>query len=124
MRCEPLGLHGEAGAPQVADNAFQVGPQEVRQHEAIVQRRAPAHQRLPVGLLPEPGDERADEQLLGEAHARMRRHLEGTELDEAQAAHGTVRRVELVDADFGPMRVAGHVDEQVAQQAIDQPGRD
>ena len=35
-------------------------------------------------LAPEPGDEGAQQQLLGEAHARVRRHLEGAELDEAE----------------------------------------
>ena len=75
-------------------------------------------------MLPEPGDQRADEQLLGEAHARVRRHLEGAELDEAEPAHRPLRRIELVDADLGAVRVAGHVDQQVAEQAVDQPGRD
>ena len=64
------------------------------------------------------------EQLLGEAHARVRRHLEGAELDEAEPAHGPFRRVELVDADLGAVGVAGGVDQQVAEQAVDQPGRD
>ena len=39
-------------------------PDEVRQHEAVVQRRAPAHQRAAVGPLPEPRHQRADQQLL------------------------------------------------------------
>ena len=111
-------------ARQVGDDALEVGPHEVRQHEAVVQRRCPSARAAAVGPLPEPGDERADEQLLGKAHAHVRRHLEGAELDEAEAAHGPFRRVELVDADLGAMRVARGVDEQVAEQAVDQPGRD
>ena len=114
---------GHARIAQVGDDALEVGPQEVRQHEAVVQRRAPAHQRPAVGLLPEPGDERADQQLLGEAHARVRRHLEGAELDQAEPAHRPLRRVQLVDADLGPVRIAGDVDQQVAEQPVDQPGR-
>ena len=34
---------------------------------------------------------------------------------------GAVGGIELVDADFRPMRVAGHVGEDVAQQAVEQP---
>ena len=34
-----------------------------------------------------------------------------------------VGRIQLVDAELGPVRVAGHVDQQVAEHAIDQPGR-
>ena len=49
-------------------------------------RGAPADQRSPVGLLPEPRDERPHEQLLREAHPGVRRHLERAELDEPQPA--------------------------------------
>ena len=36
---------------------------------------------------------------------------------------GAVRAVELVDADLGAVGVAGDVDQQVAEDAIDEPGR-
>ena len=36
---------------------------------------------------------------------------------------GAVGRIELVDADFGAMGVAGDVDEQVAEQPVDEPER-
>ena len=52
----------------------------------------------------------------------MRRHLERAELDEAEPAAGSVGGVELVDGELGAVRVAGEVHEQVAEQAIDQPG--
>ena len=65
----------------------------------------------------------SSELLLHEAHARMRRHLERAELDEAEPARRPVRRVELVDADLGAVRVAGDVDQQVAEQAVDEPRR-
>ena len=52
----------------------------------------------------------------------MRRHLERAQLDEPQAAGGAVGAVELVDADLGPVRVAGDVDQQVAENA-DRPAR-
>ena len=78
---------------------------------------------LAIGLLPEPGDQRAQQQLLREAHPRVRRHLEGAELDQAEPAGRAVGRVQLVDADLGAMRVAGDVDQQVAEDPVDQPGR-
>ena len=63
------------------------------------------------------------QELLGERHARVRRHLEGAHLEQAQAAGGAVRRIQLVDAELGAVRVAGGVDQQVAEQAVDEPGR-
>ena len=57
------------------------------------------------------------------AHARMRRHLERAELDQPEAPGRAVGRVELVDADLGAVRVAGHVDQQVAEDAVDEPWR-
>ena len=80
--------------------------------------------RLRVGLLPEPRDERAQQELLGQAHARVRRHLEGAHLQQAEPAAAAVGRVELVDAELGAMRVAGGVDEQMAEEAVHEPGRD
>ena len=59
--------------------------------------------------------------MLGEAHARVRRHLEAAELDEAEPAGRAVGRIELVDADFRAMGVAGHVGQQVAHQPVEQP---
>ena len=95
----------------------------MRQHEAIVQLRAPADERLIVGRLPEPRDERAQQQLLRQAHARVRRHLERAQLHQPLPAAARFRRVELVDAELGAVRVAGHVDQQVAEDAIHQPRR-
>jgi hypothetical protein len=51
------------------------------------------------------------------------RHLEGAHLEQAEAAGGAVRRVQLVDAELGAVGVAGDVDQQVAQQAVDEPRR-
>ena len=92
------------------------------QQEAVVQLGAPAHQRRAVGLAPEARDQRAQQQLLDDAHAGMRRHLEGTQLQQAQAAGGRVRRVELVDAELAAVRVAGGVDQNIAQRAVHDPG--
>ena len=98
-------------------HVVEVLPDEVRQHEAVVQLGAPARQaRRPVRLAPEARDQRAQQQLLREAHARVRRHLEGAHLEQAEAAGRAVGRVQLVDAELGAVRVAGDVDQQVAQQ--------
>src|SRR5205085_12274870 len=35
-----------------------------------------------------------------------------------------LRRIQLVDAELRPVRVPGHVDEEVAQDAVDLPRRD
>jgi hypothetical protein len=86
-------------------------------------RLVPQRVKRPLGgILPEPGDERADQHLLGQAHARLRRHLEAAELDQAKPPGGTVGRIELVDADLGPVGVAGHIGQQVAQQPVDSQG--
>jgi hypothetical protein len=53
----------------------------------------------------------------------VRRHLEAAELDQAQPAGRAVGREQLVDADFGAVGVAGDVDQQVAEQPVDQPGQ-
>ncbi len=51
----------------------------------------------------------------------MRRHLEGAKLEDAEASRGGPRRVELVDRELGAVRVAGEVDEEVAQDPVDEP---
>ena len=92
-----------------------------------MQARAPAcHPRravAAVGLAPEPGQQRAQQQLLHQAHVRVRRHFEGTQLQQPQAAGGPIGRVHLVDAELAAVGVAGDVDQQVAQAAVDQPRR-
>ena len=56
-----------------------------------------------------------------ETHARVGRHLEAAKLDQAKAPGRSVGGIELVDADLGTVGVAGDVDQQVAQQAVDEP---
>ncbi len=90
-----------------------------RSCSAVPQRTRPRA----VRLLPEAGDQRAQQQRLHEAHPRVRRHLERAKLEQAEAAGGRVRRIQLVDREFRAMRVAGEVGEQVAQQPVDEPGR-
>ena len=124
MLCgEPVDAEREPGAVEVRDHLDEVRPDEVRQEEAVVEERAPADERASVGLLPEPGDEGSHEELLHEAHARVRWHLEAAELDEAEPAARRLGGVQLVDAELGPVRVAGDVHQEVSQNAVDQPGR-
>ncbi len=92
------------------------------QHEPVVQPRAPADQLALDRVFPEPGDQRADQQLLGKAHLGVWRHFEAAEFHEPQPAGRAVGGIELVDADFRAVRVAGHIDQQIAEQAVDQPG--
>ena len=108
---------------QVGEHVEEILPDEMRQHEPVVQRRAPARQRPVQRIAPQPREDRADQQLLGEAHARVRRHLEAAELDQPEPAGRAVGRIELVDADFRAMGVAGHVGQKVAHQPVDQPRR-
>ena len=62
--------------------------------------------------------------MLGKAHARVGRHLEGAELHEAETTGRAIGRIELVDADFRAMGVAGNIHQKVAVQAIHQPERE
>ena len=57
-------------------------------------------------------------------HLRVRRHVERAQFEDAQAAGRGVGRIQLVDAEFGTMGVAGEIDQQVAQQAVDQSWRE
>jgi hypothetical protein len=68
---------------EVAQDVEEVLPDAGRQHVAVVERRAPARRGAVERALPQAGDEGTDEELLGEAHPRVGRHLEAAELDEA-----------------------------------------
>ena len=111
------------GAAKIAQHAQKIFPDEMRHHEAIVQRRAPAHQIALLRFAPEPGHQRTQQQLLRQRHACIRRHFERAEFHQPQAPCRTVGRIALVDADFGAMRIAAHVDEQIAIEPVHQPDR-
>ena len=110
-----------AGALQLGEHVQEIFPEEMRQHETVMQRGAPAHEFTLLRLAPEFCDQRADQQLLGERHARVRRHFERPEFNQPEPASRAIRRIEFVDADFGAVGIAGDVDEDVAEQPIDQP---
>src|SRR5499425_2070620 len=118
---KPLRIEVIAGAAKTFQNVEKVVPNEVRQHESIVQGRTPTYRRAALWLAPEPGDQRAQEQLLRQAHARVRRHFERAELHQAQPPGWTVRRKQFVDTELGAVGIAGNVDEKITKQAIDQP---
>ena len=121
---EGLRVEVVAAGAQVFQHGEEVGPEEMRQHEAIVQGRAPADTAARLRLAPEPRHDRPQQDLLGKAHARVRRHLEGAEFEEAEPPRRSVGREQLVDADLGPVGVAGDVGEDVAEQPVDEPVRD
>ena len=123
VRREPRHVERVAELGELAEHVLEVHAHEGRQHEAVVQLGAPARERAAVGLLPKARDQGAQQQLLRNAHARVRRHLEGAQLQEPQAPRGGVGRIQLVDAKLAAVRVARDVDEDVAQRAIDQPRR-
>ena len=88
-----------------------------------MERLAVAGERALVGRAREGGDEAADEDHLRRRHADVGRHLEGAQLDEALPARGALGGEELVDADLGAVRVAGDVDEEVAEEHVREPRR-
>ena len=83
---------------------------------------APAHESVPVRFAPELAHESTQEEMLRQAHARVRRHLESAHLNQSQAAAAALRREKLVDAELGTMRVAAGVDKQVPEETVHQPG--
>src|SRR6478752_3702122 len=90
-----------AGFPEFFEHAQKILPQEMREHEAIVQRGAPAHELALLRLAPELCDQRADQELLRQRHPRIGRHFERAEFDQPEAAGRTVGRIELIDAYLG-----------------------
>ena len=123
VRREPVELERIPGIAQIVDDVLEIRLAEVRQHPAVVDVRAPADEVVRVGLLPEFGDESAQEQMLRETHARVRRHFEGAHLDETQATGAAVGRVELVDAELGAVGVAAGINEQIPEEPVGKPRR-
>ena len=106
---------------QIAQHIGEILPDEMRQHPAVVDFAVPADERFLIGILPEPGDQAAQHEVLRETHLIVRRHLEVAHFQQAEAAGGAVRAVELVDAELGAVRVAGGIDQQVAERAVHIP---
>ena len=121
LRLEPGLVEIVTGVFKIVQDLKEVVPDEVLEHVAVVQGRAPAHRLAVQRCAPEGSDQRAQQQLLGEAHARIGRHLERAEFDKAKPAGRAIRRKQFVDAYFGPVGIAGYVDQDIAEQPIDQP---
>ena len=84
LRFEPGRIERVAGAGEVIQDLEEIAPDEVLEHKTIVQGRAPAHWLAVERRAPKGGDERAEQQLLRQAHARVQRHLEGAEFHKAK----------------------------------------
>ncbi len=124
VRREPLRLESKACLVQLRHDIGKILFDEMRQHEPVVQFGAPSGQALGrVWRAPEAGQQRPQQQLLRQAHLRVRRHFESPQLQQALAPGSGVGRVELVDAKLRPMGIPGHIHEQIAQHPIDQPRR-
>src|SRR6516164_5934106 len=78
-----------AGAAEIFQNVEKVSPNEMFQHESVVQHRTPAYRRTALRLAPEPSDQGAQEKLLRQAHARVRGHFERAELHQTQPSGWT-----------------------------------
>src|SRR6478672_9245840 len=70
-----------AGLPELIEHAEEIFPEEMRQHEAIVQRRTPADELALLRFAPELCDQRADQELLRQRHPGIGWHFERTEFD-------------------------------------------
>ena len=81
----------ETGPVQCLQHVREIIVHRLGQHETVVEPRAPAHQLPAIGGLPEPGHKDPQEQLLGQAHAGVGRHLKGAKLQQPQPAGGAVR---------------------------------
>ena len=94
----------------------------MRQQEVVVDASAPVHEPTFIRRLPERRDRGAHQQELRGRHLRMRRHFQRAELHQAKPPGRGLRRIELVDAELGAMRVPCHVRQQMAEHPINQPG--
>ena len=123
VRREPVRPHVVAGGAKVVEHAGKVFRDEMRQHEAVVQLGAPAHERRRrYGSF----QKRATSARSSSCCVRLMRACGGisnARSSSSPAAAVAVGRIQLVDAELGAMRVAGHVDQQVAEHAIHQPRR-
>jgi hypothetical protein len=115
VRREPFAFDAEPALLQLVDDVGEIEVDEEREHEAVMELRAPADEARFVWVLPEARHERPQQQLLDETHARMRRHLERAHLEQSTTPGVGVGRIQLVDAELGSMRVAGDVGQQVTE---------
>ena len=120
-RIEPAGVEVDAVRPQICGDIRDIVNQEVWQQISSVQIGAVADEWRPQRFIPEPCDQRPHQQRLHHRHLVMRRHLESAQFQQTQPAAWTVGAVQLVDAELGPVGVAGDVGQQVPQRPVDDP---
>ena len=84
VRSEPILLKCVTSLAQILYHVFPVELNEMRKQEAVMQRGSPPSELAAVRIPPEVRDQRAHQQLLGETHACVRRHLERPQLHQAK----------------------------------------
>src|SRR6185503_7610778 len=70
---EPVELEWVPGVAQVVNHILEIRLAKMRQHPAVVNVCSPSHEIVRVGMLPEFRDQPAQQKMLGQAHARVRR---------------------------------------------------
>ena len=93
MRREPVKFERITGVAQIADDIAKIRFTKMRQHPAVMDVCAPAHEIVFVRLLPKFRDKAAQQEMLGEAHARMRRHFKRAHFHEAKPASSAFGRI-------------------------------
>src|ERR1039458_8521294 len=94
---------------QTGEYIGEVSLDKMRQHKTVMERDAPADQAAFEWTFPKHASQGADQQHLDKPHSDMPRHFKGTQFEQAQAQPATLRRIELVDAKLGAMRISGDV---------------
>ncbi len=80
--------------------------------------RTPPQQVSLKWLLPEHAYQRANQQHLQQTHSIVRRHFKRSKLQQPETQTLKLRGIKLVDAELRPVRITGHVDEQIAKQSV------
>ena len=97
---------------------------EVRKHEAVVQAACPsARGGSRRALFQNHAISARSSRLLREAHRASAAAFRKPRNSTSPSRPVGLRTVELVDAEFGAVRIACHVTSKIAQHAVDEPGR-
>src|SRR5262252_303464 len=123
MRSVPSEVYFVTGSMQICNHGRKILLDEVWEHKQIVKACSPSSRRFRIRVAPERSHQRTYEQLLRETHSRVRRHFESAQFDKPQPTRSAVRRVQLIDAKLGAMRVARNVNKKIAEDPINQPWR-
>ena len=124
MRGEPFRLEQITRLAKLTEDIREIQLDEMRKHETIVQPVAPMDQLAAIRILPEFRDQSPHQQLLSQAHARVRRHFKGTQLHQAQPGRSGVGGKKFVDANLGAVGVAGQIGKEIPENPVHGPGAD